>query len=183
VTLFLKIAIYLTIKLSTMAENTNQVQKEALMKGSPWLKDLMLNPHLNKFMKDFEKEYMKRLENPSFNLGRFSIRTAGYPPGYGSTIIITFNDNHITDDGKGEMYDKVNVFELILRYAFLHKGTMLHIADPGITEKIIFCDPKDIVNRGKKESTFFDIFYLCKHRAKVEDKKHHEFTKYHNNNL
>ena len=37
-----------------MAENTNQAQKEALMKGSPWLKDLMLNPHLNKFMKDAE---------------------------------------------------------------------------------------------------------------------------------
>ena len=42
-----------------MAENNNQAQKEALMKGSPWLKDLMLNPHLNKFMKDFEDVYLK----------------------------------------------------------------------------------------------------------------------------
>ena len=166
-----------------MAENTNQAQKEALMKGSPWLKDLMLNPHLNKFMKDFEDVYLKGDgASTTINIGRFSIRMFGIDKEYGTSIMITLNKAHVFD-GDEEMYDKVNVFDLALRYACLHKGTMLHIAEPGKPESIVFCHPKDIVTKGRKEATFFDIFYLCKHRTKVEDKKHHEFTKYHNNNL
>jgi hypothetical protein len=162
-----------------MAENTNQAQKEALMKGSPWLKDLMLNPHLNKFMKDFEKAYLKE-DTMAFNVGRFSIKMFGISKEYGASILIKLNGEHFID-GTEETYDKVNVFDLILRYACLHKGMMFHIAEPGNPEQVVFCDPIDLFTKGRKESTFFDIFYLCKHRTKVEDKKHHEITKYHDN--
>lgn len=163
-----------------MSNKTNQAQKEALMKGSPWLKDLMLNPHLNKFMKDFEEEY-KYDTRTQVNTGRFSIKVFEYSTHFGESIQITLNNNHIYDGDK-KKYDKINVFDLILRYACLHKGTILHIAEPGTKESILFCHPTDVITKGKKESTFFDLFYLCKHRTKVEDKKHHEFTKYHNNN-
>ena len=164
-----------------MTQNTNQAQKEALMKGSPWLKDLMLNPHLNKFMKDFEDVYDQGMDSPSFNMGRFSIKMFGVTKEYGPSILIRLSGEPFTNDSE-QTYPKVNVFELVLRYACLHKGKMLHIAEPGQPEQVVFCSPTDIVSKGKKESTFFDIFYLCKHRAKVEDKKHHEFTKYYNNN-
>ena len=150
------------------------------MKGSPWLKDLMLNPHLIKFMKDFEDVYGKGGVNPAFNLGRFSIKMFGNSKEYGPSILIRINGEPFTNESE-QVYDKVNVFELVLRYACLHKGKMLHIAVPGQPEQVVFCDPTDIVSKGRKEATFFDIFYLCKHRAKVEDKKHHEFTKYHDN--
>ena len=162
-----------------MPNSTNQAQKEALMKGSPWLKDLMLNPHLNKFMKDFEDAYKTTAGKTSYNIGRFSIEMFGNSKEFGPSILIRLNAHDM--NGTEETYDKVNVFELVLRYACLHKGKMLHIAEPGMPEQVVFCDPTDIVSKGRKEATFFDIFYLCKHRAKVEDKKHHEFTKYHDN--